>query len=328
LLTVTPLPLTFTVAFAAKFVPVNVTGTFEPCAPLVGLIEVSVGAAVIVNVTPFVVTPDDVTVTVSPPSVAFAAIPRVAVICVALTTCTLLTVTPLPLRFTVAFAAKFVPVKVTGTFAPCTPLIGVIEVSVGVPVTVKVAPFVVIPDDVTVTVSAPTVAFAAIPKVAVICVALTTCTLLTVTPLPLTFTVAFAAKFVPVKVTGTFVPWTPLVGLIEVSVGPLVMAKGEDAVVPPGVVTVAFACPGDAVAAMLSVAVTWVALTTVMLFTVILGPALITTSLAKFVPVIVTGARLPITPVLGVIELIVGAAGVPSTISMANTPAPFITGTN
>jgi hypothetical protein len=80
LLTVTLLSLTFTVGLAAKFVPVKVTGTFAPCAPLAGLIEVRVGEAVTVNVTPFVVTPDDVTVTVSPPSVAFAATLKVAVI--------------------------------------------------------------------------------------------------------------------------------------------------------------------------------------------------------------------------------------------------------
>ena len=38
----TPLPLTLTLAPAAKFVPVNVTGTFAPCTPLFGFTEVSV----------------------------------------------------------------------------------------------------------------------------------------------------------------------------------------------------------------------------------------------------------------------------------------------
>jgi hypothetical protein len=152
LLAVTPFPLTFTVEFAEKFVPASVTGTFVPCTPFVGLIEVSVGAAVTVNVTPFVVTPDAVTVTVSPPRAALAAIPNVALIWVALTTCTLLTVTPLSLTLTLAPATKFVPVNVTGTFAPCAPLAGLIEVSVGAAVTVNVTPFVVTPDDVTLTV--------------------------------------------------------------------------------------------------------------------------------------------------------------------------------
>ena len=56
---------------------------------------------------------------------------NVAVICVALTTVVLLTVIPAPLRAMVAPATKFVPVSVTGTLCPCTPLFGLIEVSVG-----------------------------------------------------------------------------------------------------------------------------------------------------------------------------------------------------
>jgi hypothetical protein len=65
-----------------------------------------------------------------------------------------------------------------------------------------------------------------------------------------------------------------------------------------------------------------------MLLTVMFGPTLITTSLAKFVPVMVTGTALPIVPVLGVIEVTVGAAGVPATISMAKIPGTLTTGTN
>jgi hypothetical protein len=56
---------------------------------------------------------------------------NVAVICVLLATFTLLTVRPLPLTATVAPEAKFVPVSVTGTLAPCAPLFGLTEVSVG-----------------------------------------------------------------------------------------------------------------------------------------------------------------------------------------------------
>ena len=56
---------------------------------------------------------------------------NVAVICVALTTVVLLTVIPAPLRAMVAPATKFVPVNVTGTLCPCTPLVGPIEVSAG-----------------------------------------------------------------------------------------------------------------------------------------------------------------------------------------------------
>jgi len=56
-------------------------------------------------------------------------------------------------------------------------------------------------------------------NVAAICCALTTFTLLTVTPGLLTFTVAPEMKFVPAKVTGTFTPGAPLFGLIDVKVG-------------------------------------------------------------------------------------------------------------
>jgi hypothetical protein len=320
--TVTPVPLTFTVEPAPKFVPVSVTGTLVPCTPLVGLIEVSVGApAFTVNVTPLLFSPPDVTVTVSPPVDALAATWNVAVICVALTTTALLTVTPLPLTFTVEPAPKFVPVSVTGTLVPCTPLLGLTEVSVGAPAfTVNVTPLLFSPPDVTVTVSAPVAALAAIWNVAVICVALTTTTLLTVTPLPLTFTVEPAPKFVPVSVTGTLVPCTPLVGLIEVSVGALPMVKVVGVVVPPSVVTVTFWCPGAAVAAMLNVAVTCVALTTTTLLTVMFGCPLITTSLSRFVPTSVTGTAFPGIPVFGVIEVTVGPAGVPATISIAKIP--------
>ena len=56
---------------------------------------------------------------------------NVAVICVALTTVVLLTVIPAPLTAMVVPDTKFVPVSVTGMLCPCTPLFGLIEVSVG-----------------------------------------------------------------------------------------------------------------------------------------------------------------------------------------------------
>ena len=53
---------------------------------------------------------------------------------------------------------------------------------------------------------------------------LTTATLLTVMPLPVTATVAPAIKFVPVRVTLTAAPCTPLFGVTEVKVGALFTA--------------------------------------------------------------------------------------------------------
>ena len=49
----------------------------------------------------------------------------------ALTTVTLLTVISADETLTVAPARKFVPVRVTGTEAPCRPLEGAMEVRVG-----------------------------------------------------------------------------------------------------------------------------------------------------------------------------------------------------
>ena len=63
---------------------------------------------------------------------ALAAMVNVAVIDVLLATVRLLTVMPVPLRLIVDPGAKFVPVSVTGTAAPWMPLLGAIEVSVGI----------------------------------------------------------------------------------------------------------------------------------------------------------------------------------------------------
>jgi len=126
---------------------------------------------------------------------------------------------------------------------------------------VKVTAPLVPAEVVTVTLAAPVVALLAMVKVAVICVALTTLTLLTDTPLLLVFTVAPETKPVPVSVTGTEVPCSPLLGLTEVSVGITPrMVKVTALLVPAEVVTVTLAAPGVALLAMVKVAVIWVAL--------------------------------------------------------------------
>jgi hypothetical protein len=132
-LTVIPLFPGFTVAPATKFVPVRVTDTAVPCAPLFGLTVVSVGAAgLTVNGTPLLVPPPVVTVTLLVPVAAVPEIVNVAVICVVLTTVTALTVIPLLPEFTVLDpVTKFVPVNVTAAAVPCAPLFGLTVVSVG-----------------------------------------------------------------------------------------------------------------------------------------------------------------------------------------------------
>ena len=122
--------------------------------------------------------------------------------------------------------------------------------------TVNVTAPLVPPNVLTVTLAAPVAAFAAIVKEAVICVGLTTVTLLTTTPALSTLTVAPEVKLVPVRVTETVAPWTPFDGLMDVKVGttePTVKDNGP--LVPPGVVTVTLVGPAAAVVAMVNVAV-------------------------------------------------------------------------
>ena len=131
-----------------------------------------------------------------------------AVICVGLTTTMLVCVSPPPCSLTCDAEVKFVPVSVTLTEVPSAPLEGVTEVSVGRPAAFTVNGVVPLVPAVVVTemLCCPTVADAAITKVAVACVLLTTDTLDTVMPDPLALTVSGATKPVPVSVTGTEKP--------------------------------------------------------------------------------------------------------------------------
>jgi hypothetical protein len=165
------------------------------------------------------VPPALVTVTVAVPGAALAETPSVAIIWVELTTVTPETEIP-ELALTVEPATKFVPVKVTATVDPVSPMAGLIDVSVGgggvmLKVTGGLVPYKVV----SVTVAAPKAALAAMVKVAVSSLELITPTLETDTPGLLTATVPVAKKFVPVNVTGTLAPASPLAGVIDVMVG-------------------------------------------------------------------------------------------------------------
>jgi len=79
---------------------------------------------------------------------------------------------------------------------------------------------------------------------------------------------------------------------------------------PPGVVTVTVLADSAALAAMVKLALTVVAFTTVMPVTVILPPETVTAVVpVRLVPVRVTGTTVPGSPVAGVIDVRVGAAG-------------------
>ena len=106
--------------------------------------------------------------------------------------------------------------------------------------TVPVVP----PEVVTATVRAPSVAPEARVKFAVMVEAFTTVTRDTLTPVPLTATVAPETKLVPVKVTAAAVPFWPLVGDMETRDGVAALTvKFTVPVVPPEVVTATVRAP-------------------------------------------------------------------------------------
>ena len=181
---VIPVPLKLmVVAPVWKFVPVSVSLTVVPCAPMTALSEVSVGAGgLTVKATALVVTPREVMLTFCMPSVALAAITKLAVIEVGLATVTLFAVIPVPPNEMVAGAKKFVPVRVTGTVEPSSPLLGEMEASVAGASTVNVAAFEVPPEVITVMLDVPVAATAEITSCVVMLVVLTTFVFWTVTP--------------------------------------------------------------------------------------------------------------------------------------------------
>jgi len=198
----------------------------------------------------------EVTVIATDPE-AFAEMTNAAVICVALSTVRLPTVTPGLLDVTKASEAKFAPLIVTFTVVPGPPVFGFSEVMAGAVADAAImnGNAAVVPAEVvTVTFTDPEV-LAPTVKVAVICVALTTVTLLTATNELFTFTVAPETKLVPVSVTVPLLPATPPLGLRDVRVGVSgFRPKVTGLVVPPELVTVTLIVP-VALAAIANVAV-------------------------------------------------------------------------
>jgi hypothetical protein len=289
---VTPVPDTVTADVPVRFVPVKVTGTLVPLMPVLGAIEVSVGVggAVTVNTTLPVVPIGVTTATFLAERVAPAAIVNVVVTVVGVTV-KAPTVIPVPDTVTAVAPVRPVPLRVTGTLVPLTPVAGAIEDRPG-PWTVNVTVLLVPPNAVTVTVLALSVAVAVMTRFAVTVVSFTTERPLTETPVPDTVTAEAVSRLVPVKVTGTVVPRTPVLGAIEVrvGVGGLTTVNGTVPLVPPGVVTLTFLAVSPAVVAIAKVAVTVVLLTAVTPLTVMPKPDTITAvAPVRLVPVRVTG---------------------------------------
>jgi hypothetical protein len=249
---------------------------------------------------------------------ALAAIVKLAVSVVLLTTVRLLTVTPAPDTITAVAPDRFVPVSVTATAVPRKPLLGLTEVSVG-PTTVNAEARVALPLGVwTVTLLAVSPAVVVIVKVAVTVVEFTTVKLLTVMPAPDTVAPVADPNRVPVIVTATEVPRKPVLGATPVTVG-VATVNVTGLLVPPAVATVTFRAPSAALLEMLKVAVTVLGLTTVTALTVMPPPeTVIPVTPDRLVPVSVTGTLLFRPPVFGAIEVKVGAP----TLAPWNSTAP------
>ena len=234
------------------------------------------------------------------PSVAPFGITRFAVTEVGLTTVRPVAVIPDPPRpFTPVAPVRLVPVKVTGTVEPRAPEFGAIDVRVG-PCTVNGSALLAAaaPATLTVTLWAAVVeALAEMVKFAVAVVGLVTFTALTVIPKPETATVVSPVmKLLPVSVTATVVPRTPVAGEIEVNVGVggIVTVKATVLLTPPGAVTVTFLAVPAANAEMVRVVCTSVALTTVMGPTVMPPPDTVTAVVpVKPLPKRSTGTGVP-----------------------------------
>src|SRR5476649_1066924 len=159
-----------------------------------------------------------------------------------------------------------VPVRTTGTVAPVPPVLGARLASTGIgPVIVNTTALVVPFTSVAVTLTGPTVALAAMVKVAVTEPAVATTF---VTAIFGAVTVVTPARLVPARVTVKGVePALAVLGVMLVSAGRIV--NDTVLLVPPGVVIEMFFGPAATVEAMTSEALTFVGLTTTRFETVI-----------------------------------------------------------
>lgn len=314
---VSPLPPKFTIDPAMKPVPVKVMFTDWLATPLVGLMEVSVGAGfgwlAMVN-TKFVVVPPPgagfVTVTFTPPTAEMSEESIEAVSFVALTNVVVLAA---PLKFTTEVGTKLVPLTVSVKPAPpAVAPFGLSEVMVGAGLFIANGEFPDVPPPgggfVTVTLIEPAVTRSPAVIAAVTCVALTNVVVL---GFPLKFTTEPEINFVPFTVNVNPAPPTiALAGERVVIVGNgLFTANGEFPDVPPpgaGLVTVTLKDPAAAISAGVIAAVICVALTNVVVLAV---PLNFTDELAtKPVPLTVSvKAGPPVVAVFGESEVIVGA---------------------
>jgi hypothetical protein len=228
----------------------------------------------------------------------------------------------------VAPLTKLVPVTIALlTVAPCAPLLGFTADTPGGFATTAVTenPLVNVPTCasglVTVTLRFPTVAPATMVRLAVILVLEVNAHEVTVMPAP-KLHVAPLTKFVPLTATPlTDAPCAALFGLTEVTVGAgsaagfTVKPFVNVAVCPSVFFTVTVRAPVVAAAAIVMLAVTFVAELNVHVFTVMPAPKLQTGPLRKFVPVSTTLPSVaPCIPLFGLAEVNVGAGALATVI--------------
>jgi hypothetical protein len=219
-----PTPEKLTAVVPVRPDPVNTTVTpVVPVLPEVGAIAVSTGP-VIANGSVLLAPPAVVTSIFTLPIGVEVVLLNVASMVVEFTNVTPLMVKPATAGVATTFApaTKLVPVRTTAWEVPRNSELGEMDVRVVADAltTENVTGPTDVPPKVTLTFLAPTVAFAAMVKVAVTVVALTAAKLLTVMPLPppptpVTVTAVAPVRPVPVIVTFTAAPWAPVLGAIE-----------------------------------------------------------------------------------------------------------------
>src|SRR3989442_7788758 len=320
---VAAVPPTVTVAVVSKFVPLIVIAMPPAVEPDVGLTPVTVGAggATYVNWSAALVAldwPPTVTTTSAAPATCAGV---VALSCVALTKLT--PVATAPPTVTVAVASKFVPLIVIAVPPLVGPEVGLTPVTVGGGGAMYMnwsAALVALdwPPTVTITSNVPATCAGV---VALICVALTTLTL--VACVPPTVTVALASKFVPVIVIAVPPAIGPEVGLTPVTVGAggggatyVNWSAGLVTLDWPFTVTITSATPAACarVVALICVALTTVTALARVPATGTLAPA------AKFVPVIAIAVPPAVGPEFGLTPLTVGGGVVAG--QLANLKVP------
>jgi hypothetical protein len=229
------------------------------------------------------------------------------------TTTTLETVIPelLPVEIVVPVDAKLVPVSVTFTGLPRIPDDGEMDASVGAgDATTAKPPVFVAPFGDTAKLRVPTVAFWVMTRLAVMVVAFTTWKVPEAidTPFPSPVMPVAPAKYWPVSVTGTVVPWVPVLGEMDVIVGPMTVkvAEGFGLVGDPAV-TITILATGFALAAITKLAWMVVSFTTVRPVTVMPVPAETEVAVVKPLPVRVTATVVPSPPDAGETDVSTGA---------------------